>query len=231
MARKGKFIVIDGIDGVGKATQTELLVKRLKKEGRKVKKIDFPRYDANFFGGLIGECLRGEYGDFIAVHPKIASVLYAADRWESSGGIRKWLEAGYIVVADRYVSSNQIHQGGKVRDQRTREDFLKWLDTMEHKIFGIPRPDAIVYLHLPVVLSQALLRKMKEKGDAKKAYLRGAKDQAEENLKHMEESQESALSIIQKSNKWFRIECSKGEEILPKEDIHALVWEKVKKMV
>lgn len=87
--KKGKLIVIDGTDGSGKATQVALLMKRLKKEGHTVKMIDFPEYYKNFFGEFIGHCLSEQYYNFLHVHPKIASVLYAADRWESSVEIKK----------------------------------------------------------------------------------------------------------------------------------------------
>ncbi len=109
--KRGKLIVIDGTDGSGKATQVELLVKRLKQEGKKVKVVDFPEYYSNFFGKFIGHCLSEQYYNFVGVHPKIASVLYAADRFESKDKIEKWLKEGNTVVANRYASSNQIHQG------------------------------------------------------------------------------------------------------------------------
>ena len=107
---KGKLIVIDGTDGSGKATQGDLLVKRLKKEGKKVKVVDFPEYYKNFFGAFVGHCLSEQYYNFLNVHPKIASVLYAADRWESSKEMRSWLDDGYVVVENRSVSAHQIHQ-------------------------------------------------------------------------------------------------------------------------
>lgn len=231
-SKKGKFVVIDGIDGSGKATQTELLLKRLIKDGYKVKKIDFPRYSTNFFGALIGECLTGKYGNFIDVHPRIASVLYAADRWESSATIKKWLDQGYVVVADRYVSSNQIHQGGKVKDEKDRIEFLEWLDVMEHGVFKIPRPDMIVFLHLPVALSKALIDKRKaESGKDGRKYLEGKKDIAEEDLKHLADSRASAMKIVERVNKWKLVECSENNEILPREKIHELIYAVVKKVV
>src|ERR1035437_8354001 len=101
---RGKLLVLDGTDGSGKATQVELLRKRLTKEGRKVKIIDFPEYYNNFFGAFVGHCLSEQYYKWIHVHPKIASIVYAADRWESSKKIQDWLENGYIVLANRYVS-------------------------------------------------------------------------------------------------------------------------------
>jgi dTMP kinase len=231
-SKKGKFIVIDGIDGSGKATQTELLLKRLTKDGHKVKKIDFPRYNDNFFGALVGECLTGKYGNFIEIHPRIASVIYAADRWESSEVIKKWLDQGYVVVADRYVSSNQIHQGGKIKDENDRVAFLEWLDRMEHGTFKIPRPDMIVFLHLPVTLSKALIDKRKlEAGKEGRKYMEGKKDIAEEDVKHLADSRASAMKIVEKVNKWKLVECSENNEILPREKIHEMVYATVKKAI
>src|SRR3989344_8797310 len=176
--RRGQFIVIDGIDGTGKATQTEFLVNRLNKSGIKAKAVEFPNYYENFFGKLLGGYLSGKYGDFVQVDPHIASVLYAADRFESSDKIRKWLNSGYTVVADRYVSANQIHQGGKIRNNKERVEFLKWLDEMEYGVFKIPRPDIILYLDLPVALSQKLLRN--KLLAVKKRYIEGRKDVVED---------------------------------------------------
>ncbi|MFA6258971.1 MAG: thymidylate kinase, partial [Candidatus Paceibacterota bacterium] len=132
--KKGKLIVIDGTDGSGKATQIKLLEKRLKKEGKKVKVLDFPEYYKNFFGAFIGHCLSEQYYNWTKIHPKIASIAYAADRWESSENIRKWLKEGYIVLSNRYVSANQIHQGGKVKSAKKRANFIKWLDEMEYGV-------------------------------------------------------------------------------------------------
>ena len=105
MAR-GKLIVIDGTDGSGKATQVNLLRKRLVKDGYTVKLLDFPEYYKNFFGAFIGHCLSEQYYNWLNVHPKIASIAYAADRWESSKQISDWLKKGYIVLANRYVSAS-----------------------------------------------------------------------------------------------------------------------------
>lgn len=229
--KRGKLIVIDGSDGVGKATQTALLVKRLKKEGKKVATLDFPAYETNFFGEFVGECLRGDHGDFLHIDPYIASVLYAADRFESKAKIEKWLKQGYVVILDRYVSANQMHQGGKIRDAKERKKFLTWLDTMEHKVFGLPRPDLIVYLHLPVLLSLVLLRG--KDASAKKKYIKGAKwDTVENDAEYLGNAQKSALAIIKstgKGVKWERINCAKRGEIMPRETIHEAVYGAVKK--
>ncbi len=233
--RKGKFVVIDGIDGAGKATQTKLLVEALRAKGKKVETVDFPRYYDNFFGGMIGRALRGDFGDFLAVHPKIASVLYACDRLESTKQINEWLAEGYIVIADRFTSSNQIHQGGKCKTDKERKEFLQWLDKMEHEVLGVPRPDMIIYLSLPVVVSQELLKKAKseteqKKKGFKKRYLKGAKDLAEESIEYMEASRKSAYSIIKSKNNWQMIECfDKKKKVLRTiEDIHSEVLSYIK---
>ncbi len=214
----GKFIVIDGIDGSGKATQTKLLAKRLTKAGIKTKTIDFPRYGKNFFGSLIGEYLAGAYGDFSEIDPRVASVLYAADRYESSAQIRAWLEAGYVVLADRYVSANQIHQGGKIKDPKEREKFMTWLAKMEFSVFKIPKPDLVVYLDVPFEVSrQWLTQKIAQR--SKKKYLKGRKDVAEENLMYLKNSRASALALAEKQRDWERIECCQKMVCLPPEAV------------
>lgn len=229
MNKKGKLIVLDGIDGSGKATQTKLLAKRLIKEGKKVKTIDFPRYEKNFFGALIGECLSGIHGDFIGVNSHIASVLYAADRFESSKQVKGWLEQGYIVLADRYVSANQIHQGGKIENVKERKDFLEWLDTMEHKVFNIPRPDLVVYLDVPFEVSREWLKKKVLL--RKKKYLKGNKDVAEDNLLHLKNSRESALSLAKQHKNWTKVTCCEGMVCMLPEQVHEQVYEKVSAIV
>src|SRR3989338_10339505 len=136
--KRGKLIVIDGTDGSGKATQAGLLIRHLRKDGYKVKVVDFPEYYSNFFGAFIGHCLSEQYYNFVKVHPKIASVIYEAERFESSDKIKNWLEEGNIVIANRYASANQIHQGGKISNTKKRKVFLKWLAQKEYEVFKIP---------------------------------------------------------------------------------------------
>lgn len=227
---KGKLIVLDGADGVGKATQTRLLLERLKKEKKKVKTLDFPQYEKNFFGSLIGECLSGKHGSFVSLSPYIASVLYAADRFESKKLLESWLKKGYVVVLDRYVSANQIHQGGKILDTKERKKFLKWLDAMEFGIFGLPKPNMILYLDVPYEISQELLKKKTALG--RKTYLKkGSRDQVENNENYLRKSRESAVKMVKNSNTWEKILCAKRSQLLTREAIHEMVWEKVKKHI
>lgn len=230
MAKKGKLIVIDGTDGSGKATQVDLLMRRLKKEGKTVKLVDFPEYYKNFFGAFIGHCLSEQYYNFLHVHPKIASVLYAADRFESSKELRGWLEKGYIVIANRYVSANQIHQGGKIKNTKKRNDFIKWLDEMEYKVFGIPRPDITVYLSLPIEVVLRLL-KDRDSSQMKRAYLKKKKDVHEADVDFLKNSIESALWLAKNQKGWVKIDCLKNGVLDTRENIHAEVYEKVKKVL
>ena len=228
--KRGKFIVIDGTDGSGKATQTKLLVSRLRKNKFKVKTIDFPRYYNNFFGKFLGECLAGMHGNFIEMNPYIASMLYAADRFESSRDIKKWLAEGRIVIADRYTSSNQIHQGGKIKSEKERKKFLDWLEKMEFEAFGISRPDAIIYLDVPLTVSQELLKE--KEGSRKKRYLKGNRDMAENDLKHLRDAKKSAIKLIQKNNKWVRINCvNKNKKLMEIAEIGEIIWDKVGKII
>lgn len=226
---KGKLIVVDGTDASGKKTQTSKAKDRLIEEGNSVKSLDFPQYENNFFGKFLGQCLRGDHGDWVGLNPKIASVIYAADRFESSEQIRQWLNEGNIVILDRYVSSNQIHQGGKIHDEQKRTEFMQWLDIMEHEALGVPRPDAILYLDVPVEISQRLL-KMKETQDSKK-YLEGKKDQHENDIEHLTAARESGLKMVHENSNAHLIECTHDNEMLSIEIIHERVYSKIKEIL
>ena len=222
--------MIDGTDGSGKATQVALLTEHLKKEGYKVKIVDFPEYYKNFFGAFIGHCLSEQYYNFLGVHPKIASVLYAADRWQSSEEMREWLRKGYIVIANRYVSANQIHQGGKISNTKKRNDFIKWLNEMEYEVFGIPKPDVTFYLSLPIEIVLELLD-TRGSSKMKRKYLKRNKDVAESDRTHLENSIKSAMWLAKTQVNWAKINCSEKGKILPREKIHEMVYEKVKKVI
>lgn len=230
MVKKGKLIVIDGTDGSGKATQVEFLAKKLKSEGKKIKIVDFPEYYKNFFGAFIGHCLSEQYYNFLNVHPKIASVLYAADRWESSKEIRNWLGKGYIIIANRYVSANQIHQGGKIKNTTKRNNFLKWLNEMEYEVFGIPKPDITLYLDLPTKIVLKLL-KHRNSSKMKRAYLKKKKDVHEADVNFLINSRKSALRLVKEIPNFIKIDCAPKGEILSREIIHEKIYEKIKKVI
>jgi dTMP kinase len=224
--KPGKLIVIDGTDGSGKATQVGLLVKHLKKDGLKVRIVDFPDYKDNFFGKFIGHCLTEQYYNFLHVHPKIASVLYAADRFETKDKITKWLADGFVVIANRYVSANQIHQGGKIKNATKRAAFIKWLDQMEYKVFKIPRPDVVFYLSLPINIVTKLIASRDNL--ANRGYKGKKKDVHESDTEFLENSRASALWLARTQKNYVKIECAPKGELLSRESIHGDIYKKVK---
>jgi dTMP kinase len=233
MAKKGKLIVIDGTDGSGKATQTKLLVEHLERDGYKVNVVDFPEYYKNFFGKFIGHCLSEQYYNFVKVHPKIASVLYAADRFESKAKIEKWIVAGNIIIANRYASANQIHQGGKITSTKKRKEFLKWLAQMEYQVFKIPKPDTVFYLSVSTDIVLKLIKERNSNGRRKYLGKNKAKkeDVHEKDIKFLENSRKSALWLAKTQKGWVKIECVKNGALDTRENIHNKIYEKLKKIL
>ncbi len=217
---KGKLIVIEGTDGSGKTTQTELLLARLAKEGIASETTRFPQYSDNLFGGLIRECQDGARGDFIEIDPKIGSVLYACDRFETTPKIKKWLEEGKIVILDRYVSSNQIHQGGKIKDENERAKFLDWLSKMEFEVLGVAKPDLVIYLDMPYEISKRLI-----------GSRIGVKDTADVNFEYLKNSKEAGKYMLSHEAAWQKVECAPEDVLLSREAIHGLIWDKLSPMI
>lgn len=219
MKFQGNLIVIDGADGAGKATQTKLLVERLRAEGREVETMSFPGYEHNTFGKLIRECLDGKRGDFSTLDPCIASVLYAGDRFESKPALTAWLEEGKVVVLDRYVSANMLHQGSKIHnDDEALREFLAWLDHLEHEVFGLPRPDLIVYLDVPYAFRRSMMR-----SDG----ARGALDTVELNQTYQENAEACAKKVVASTANWQLVSCVENDELLSPEAIHGRIYDRV----
>ena len=140
--------------------------------------------------------------------------------------MRKWLEEGKIVVANRYVSANMGHQAGKIKEKACRDEFLKWLDELEFGIFGIPRPDKVILLYMPPEVGQELVDK---KGA--REYTKGKKrDIHEADLKHLKNAAD-AYAYVAKKYAWGVIDCAKKGEVLSREAIHGKLWNTVKKLL
>lgn len=224
-SRKGKFIVIDGTDGSGKATQTGLLVDELKLNGYQVEMTDFPQYGTKS-AGLIEEYLNGKYGQ---VGPEAASIFYAIDRFDASFKIRQWLAEGMIVISNRYVTANAGHQGGKISDDYDRLKFFKWLDNLEYNIFGIPKPDLNIILHMPAEMAQSLVDK---KSAAARNYANGKKrDLHEADLKHLQNAEKVYIEISKLFPNTKLVECTSSGRLLSPEQVHNKVWELVRRIV
>ena len=178
MAARGKFIVIEGIDGSGKRTQIELLVRALEAKGVAVAQIGFPNYE-QFFGKLVGQFLNGDFGALEDVDPHFSAMLYAGDRLQAAPGIRADLDAGKMVLADRYIASNLAHQGSRVPGEK-RGEFLAWLKKLEYEIYALPPEDLVVYLR---VNPEEAHRLVGEK--TKRDYTRLKRDILEADLAHL----------------------------------------------
>ena len=143
---KGKIITLEGGDGAGKETQTKLLQERLENDGYKVKRMSFPRYD-KFWGLLIREHLDGLHGGLTDINPYFFGSLYAFDRMGAIEDINEALEEGMIVLNDRYVEANFIHQGAKYEGER-RRSLVDFFWNYEHNLLKIPQSDLVIFMDL-----------------------------------------------------------------------------------
>lgn len=222
--KRGKLIVITGPDGCGKATQTKLLRDKLKKIGHETESIDFPQYKTNFFGKVVGRYLTGEFGCASEMNPYLASILYAGDRFESLKKISLWLRDSYIVVCDRYIGDNFLHQGGKIKNPVERKKFYQWLEELEYKVYKSVVADMTLYLDVPLEISLKLLEEKSAK--EKKHYIVGKED-GHENEKHLEGIRQISKELIDRFN-WIKIDCAPKGNLLPPEQISDKIWQKIK---
>ncbi|MFH1255346.1 MAG: dUTP diphosphatase [bacterium] len=220
----GKFIVIDGADGSGKATQTEILARRLRQAGFSVEVADFPQYNTKS-AGLVEEYLSGKYGSPEQVGPYRASIFYACDRYDASFKIRRWLNQGKIVISNRYVTANMGHQGGKISNPLEKKHFFDWLNQLEYEIFNIPRPDLNIILHVPAEISQALAQRRQ-----KQDWIGKTNDIHQDDIAHLESAERTYLQIARDFPDFSLIECASGRRILSREEISGLVWNRVVKL-
>jgi dTMP kinase len=222
MKEKGKFFVFEGIDGSGKATQTKLLANFLKGKGLKVEKIDFPQHGERS-AAMVDDYLTGKYGSAESVGPYVASLFYAADRYDASFKINKWLSEGKIVIADRYTVSNVGHQGGKIKDRKEWKKYVNWLYNLEYGIFGIPRPNYTFILKTSSGISENLTKNVtdKRKKKNKNKYLRGKKDIHETDRRHLSDALKSYLAVAKRFPRDFKvIDCIENGKLLSPEIIN-----------
>jgi thymidylate kinase len=219
-----KLFVLEGTDGSGKRTQADLLVNRLKAQGRPVQAITFPRYN-NPSSLAVRRYLNGDFGPATAIDPRIASTFYALDRHcAAREEVIPWLEAGQIVVTDRYAESNMGHQGSKIADLAERAALIEWLEEFEYgdppNGLGIPRPDLVILLYMPPHIGQELVGKKESR-----AYLKAGTthDGHEGDLGHLQRAAETYLWLADRY-KWPIIECAPEGKLLSIQEIHEQVW-------
>ena len=209
----GKLIVIEGLDGSGKATQAGLLTEWLAGQGREVRKISFPNYDSDS-SALVKMYLAGQFGaDPGDVNAYAASSFYAVDRY--AGFKQDWgafYRSGGILIADRYTTSNAIPQCAKLPREQW-DEYLHWLFHFEYELLGIPAPDRVIYLQVQPEVSQKLMS-ARYHGDESK------KDIHEHNLDYMGHARQAAEYCADKLG-WRTVHCTDGGAMRTVEDIQA----------
>ena len=236
-----KFFVIDGTDGTGKATQVALLGERLEKLGYRVVKLDFPNYESNS-SAAVKMYLGGELGDDpTKLNPYVCGTFYAVDRFINYiQNFKKYFEnesedgRDTVILSDRYLSANIIHQGGKIKDRKERRKYTKWCYDYECGLCGLPVEDMTIILSMPPAVSQKLMSQ-RYNGDESK------KDIHEKNVNYLEDcvnKLNDSIDYLQyvdvngKNVKWRLVNCSDGEKVRSIEHINdeilALVLNEIK---
>ena len=217
-----KLIVIDGLDGSGKATQTALVHEELTRRGIPSRIVSFPDYNSDS-SALVKMYLRGDFGQSVTdVGPFAASAFFAVDRFASFK--KDWGEDyrnDTVILCDRYTTSNAVHQMAKL-PQSQWEDFLCWLYDFEFKKLGIPAPSAVIYLDMSPAATEKLLAARYHGDDSKK-------DIHERDRQYMENSRKAAQFAAQRDG-WLTVNCCQGDVPLPPEEITARILEKMKGM-
>lgn len=227
---KGKIIVIEGTDCSGKETQSKLLEERLEKEGVKVARISFPMYDTPS-GKIVGACLLGKphmceevlkenHGFFSEGGGEVDSLAalcyYAADRRYNLKVIEKYLNDGYTLIIDRYVTSNMAHRGGMLETKEERLKMYQKIDTLEYVLMELPRPDQVILLYMPYEYACVLKKKRKE-----------APDEVELDENYLKRGERSYLELANIYN-YNVVNCIENNQIRTIEDISEDVYELVR---
>lgn len=199
MAARGKFIVLEGIDGSGKRTQLDMLARAIASRGLAFAQISFPNYQG-FFGKMVAQFLNGDFGSLEAVDPHFSALLYANDRLESKPAIEAALSEGKNLLADRYIGSNLAHQGARVLPEK-RAEFTGWLKRLEYEIYGLPAEDLVLYLKLPVAEAHRLVGQK-----AARDYTTLRRDLQEADLAHLEAAA-SVYDELSRQPHWIKIDC------------------------
>lgn len=218
----GKLIVIEGTDCSGKETQTKLLVKRLINDGIKCIRLSFPMYDTPT-GKIVGGAYLGksdiseslfEEGSS-NVDPYISCLYYAADRKYNIDKVLDYIKNGYVVILDRYTTSNMAHQGCKIADKDERFNMYNWIDKLEFWLLKLPVPDKTIFLHMPFKYSKILMsnRKFLDNNEKDDTYIMNA---------------ERAYTELQELYNWDKIECVYDDKIRSESEINDEIYKLIR---
>jgi dTMP kinase len=199
----GKLIVFEGIDGAGKATQVEFLAARMKKAGKKVSVFTSPRY-GTVTGDIVKSALHGAYGDFVALSPYLSGLPYVVDFAAMKDEILRALKKG-DVICDRYVSSTLAYHSAKLSGAAA-EEYVATIEDIAFKKLGLPMPNRVIYLHVPVEVARRLMEHKK-------------KDQHERNASYQARVAHAYAKLATRKN-WRTVECVKDGRMRPIDDIH-----------
>ena len=215
--KKGKLIIIEAGDGSGKATQTKALYDHLAADGRRIHRVEFPDYGSDS-SALVRMYLGGSFGAHADdVNAYAASTFFAVDRYASyQMKWKKYYEAGDIILADRYTTSNMVHQAVKLTDPAERDAFLDWLWDFEFRKLGLPVPDLVVFLDMdPAVSDRLIAARAKETAQEKDIH--------EKDTSYLHRCHAAYTALAQKYD-WQRVRCSEYGAPRSIEEIHSDVY-------
>jgi len=211
-------IVVEGIDGSGKGTQAKRLSERFQQTGKSCELLSFPRYDDTRFGAAIGDFLNGRFGKLNEVHPQLAALLYAGDRFESCDVLQRSLDENDVLVCDRYVPSNIAHQTSKL-DGEERSELVAWIENLEYEIYQLPKPDIVILLDLPVRQAQQLIAKKDPR-----SYTEREADLQEADAGYLEGVRSMYLEVAASNVNWCLVSCLDGDRLRSIDEIHDEIW-------
>lgn len=218
----GKLFVIEGTDCSGKQTQLEKLKQRFIEEGIDFRTVSFPNYDSPS-SELVKMYLSGEFGtDPKSVSAYIASTFYAADRYATfKKDLEEYYNNGGIILADRYTTSNMVHQSGKIKDQVERKKFLDWLWDFEFNLYKLPIPTKTFFLNMPTDMAVELMKNRENKFTHE-----SKKDIHERDISHLRDSYEAACQLVNAYD-WYEVNCVREGTLRTIEDIHQEIFNKI----
>jgi dTMP kinase len=208
---RGKLISFEGLDGSGKTITSLTVQELLEKQGKTVKYISFPQYNSSFFGPILKSVLYSTETPVMDVDPKLLTFLFAGDRFEAKEKINEWLDAGYTVIANRYVTSNIAYGMAKSSDE---DDFRRFNEKFEYETCGIPKPDLVIYLDTPLEEIKSRLK---------------CKDQDgyEKNFSFLETVRNCYIKLVEQCPEWKNVRtCNDEGQIMEPTEIASIIINK-----